>query len=91
VEADATFITLQNRGKKKKEKMEVKLGVGYTGKEPRYKSGKSKRLKEKFTLVGIGKDFMEKLSLLAEERLSLQSKKDPLRRRWRSLDNLGSR
>ncbi|GAG75109.1 unnamed protein product, partial [marine sediment metagenome] len=36
VEADATFITLQNRGKKKKEKMEVKLGVGYTGKEPRY-------------------------------------------------------
>ena len=75
VEADATFITLQNRGKKKKEKMEVKLGVGYTGKEPRYKSGKSKRLKEKFTLVGIGKDFMEKLSLLAEEKLSLSKAK----------------
>lgn len=75
VEADATFITLQNRGKKKKEKMEVKLGVGYTGKEPRYKSGKSKRLKEKFTLVGIGKDFMENLSLLAEEKLSLSKAK----------------
>jgi len=75
VEADATFITLQNRGKKKKEKLEVKLGVGYTGKEPRYKSGKSKRLKEKFTLVGIGKDFMGKLSLLAEEKLSLSKAK----------------
>ena len=40
MEADATYISLQHRGKKKK-KMEVKLGVGYTGKEARYKSGKS--------------------------------------------------
>jgi len=42
LEADATYISLQHRGKKKKEKMEVKAGVGYTGKEARYSSGKSK-------------------------------------------------
>ena len=75
LEADATYISLQHRGKKKKEKMEVKAGVGYTGKEARYSSGKSKRLKEKFTFVGTGKDFMRKLSLLAEERFSLSKVK----------------
>jgi hypothetical protein len=74
VEADATYISLQNRGKKEKGKLEVKLGVGYSGKEARYSSGKSKRLKEKFTFIGTGKDFMEKLSLLAEEKLSLIKK-----------------
>jgi len=75
MEADATFITLQKKGKEKGGKLEVKLGVGYTGKEARYSSGKSKSLKEKFTFVGIGKDFMEKLSLLAEEKLSLSKAK----------------
>jgi hypothetical protein len=75
LEADATYISLQQKGKKKKEKMEVKLGVGYTGKEARYKSGKSKRLKEKFTFIGTGKNFMEKLSLIAEERFSLSKVK----------------
>lgn len=75
MEADATYISLQHRGKKKKEKMEVKVGVDYTGKEARYSSGKSKRLKEKFTFVGTGKNFMERLSLLAEERLSLSKVK----------------
>ena len=75
MEADATYISLQHRGKKKKEKLEVKVGVGYTGKEPRYSSGKSKRLTEKFTFIGTGKDFMRKLSLLAEERLSLSKVK----------------
>ena len=75
MEADATYIGLQNRGKKKKEKMEVKLGVGYTGKEARYSTGKSKKLKEKFTFVGTGKEFMRNLSLLAEERLSLSKVK----------------
>jgi len=75
LEADATYISLQNRGKQEKEKLEVKLGVGYSGKEARYKTGKSKRLKEKFTFIGTGKDFMEKLSLLAEERLSLSKVK----------------
>ncbi len=75
MEVDATYISLQHRGKKKKEKMEIKLGVGYTGKEARYSSGKSKRLTEKFTFIGTGKGFMEKLSLLAEERLSLSKVK----------------
>ena len=51
------------------------MGVGYTGKEARYSSGKSKRLKEKFTFIGTGKDFMEKLSLIAEERFSLSKVK----------------
>jgi len=75
IEADATYISLQHRGKKEKEKLEVKVGVGYTGKEARYSTGKSKRLTEKFTFIGTGKDFMEKLSLLAEERLSLSKVK----------------
>jgi len=75
LEADATYISLQHRGRKEKEKLEVKVGVGYTGKEARYTSGKSKRLKEKFTFIGIGKDFMEKLSLVAEGRLSLSKAK----------------
>jgi hypothetical protein len=75
LEADATYISLQNRGKKEKEKLEVKLGVGYTGKEARYKTGESKRLTEKFTFIGTGKDFMRNLSLLAEERLSLSKVK----------------
>jgi hypothetical protein len=73
LEADATYIRLQNRGKK--EKLEVKLGVGYIGKEARYSTGKSKRLTEKFTYIGTGKDFMRNLSLLAEERLSLSKVK----------------
>jgi len=75
MEADATYISLQHRGKKKKGKLEVKAGVGYTGKEARYKTGKSKKLKEKFTFIGTGKGFMERLSLLAEERLSLSKVK----------------
>jgi hypothetical protein len=78
VEADATFISLQKKGKEKGGKLEVKVGVGYTGKEARYSTGKSKRLKEKFTFVGTGKDFMEKLSLIAEERLSLSKVKKVL-------------
>jgi len=75
IEADATYITLQKKGKEKGGKLEVKLGVGYTGKEARYSTGKSKKLKEKFTFVGTGKEFMRNLSLLAEERLSLSKVK----------------
>jgi hypothetical protein len=75
LEADATFITLQKKGQEKGGKLEVKLGIGYSGKEDRYSSGKSKRLTEKFTFVGMGKDFMEKLSLIAEEKLSLSKAK----------------
>ena len=75
LEADATYITLQKKGKEKGGKLEIKAGVGYTGKEARYSTGKSKRLKEKFTFTGIGKNFMENFSLLAEERLSLSKVK----------------
>jgi len=75
IEADATYISLQHKGKKKKEKMEVKVGVGYSGKGARYKTGKSKRLKKKFTFIGTGKDFMRNLSLQAESRLSLSKVK----------------
>jgi hypothetical protein len=54
--------------------MEVKLCVGYTGKEAHNKTGKSKRLKNKFVLIDIGKydkKFMEELSLIAESKFSL--------------------
>ena len=73
-EADATYIKLQKPEKAKK--MEVKIGIGYTGKENRYHSGPSQRLKEKFVHLGTGRDFMYNFSLKAEEELNLsQSKK----------------
>lgn len=72
LEADATYLTLQQQGKKK---LEVKIGVGYTGKELRYTTGQSKRLKEKFTFIGTGRHFMENLSLQAEAKLSLSQVK----------------
>jgi hypothetical protein len=81
LEADATYITLQKKGKERGGKIEVKVGVGYTGKEARYASGKSQRLKNKFTFVDLGeqgKEFMEKLSLIAEEKLSLSRVKNLL-------------
>ena len=75
LEADATYISLQKKGKERGGKLEVKVGVGYSGKEARYKTGKSKRLTEKFTFIGTGKDFMRNLSLQAESRLSLSKVK----------------
>jgi len=73
-EADATYIKLQKPEKAKK--LEVKIGIGYTGKENRYHSGNSQRLKEKFVYTGTGRDFMYNFSLKAEEELNLsQSKK----------------
>jgi len=68
-EADATYIKLQKPEKEKK--LEVKIGIGYTGKENRYHSGNSQRLKEKFVYLGIGKNFMHSFSLKAEQELSL--------------------
>ncbi|MBA7538900.1 ISLre2 family transposase ISCde3 [subsurface metagenome] len=81
MEADETYITLQKKGKGKGGKLAVKLGIGYTGKEDRYSTGKSKRLKGKFIFADIGKfgkQFMEELSLLAEEKLSLSKAKNVL-------------
>ena len=73
-EVDATYIKLQKPEKDKK--LEVKIGIGYTGKESRYHSGNSQRLKEKFVYLGTGRDFMHSFSLKAEEELNLsQSQK----------------
>lgn len=49
----------------------MKIGIGYHGKEARYRSGSSQRLKEKFVYLGTGKSFMYSFSLKAEEELSL--------------------
>lgn len=61
--------------RRKRHSIEVKLAIGYTDKVKRYKSGhgKSLRLKDKFTYTSIenGRIFMEKLSLIAEKKLSL--------------------
>ena len=85
-EADATGIRLQKRkkgkvsGKKRNKKhAEVKLGIGYTGRETRYKSGEGsgKRLVRKFVHVSMEgrKRFMEEFSLMAERRLNLSGAK----------------
>ena len=72
-EADATYIKLQKP--EKDQKLEVKIGIGYTGKEKRYSSGPSQRLVEKFIYLGTGRDFMYHFSLKAEEELSLSQSK----------------
>jgi hypothetical protein len=72
-EADATYIKLQKPEKEKK--LEVKIGIGYTGKENRYHSGNSQRLKEKFVYTGTGKNFMYNFSLKAEEELNFSQSK----------------
>ena len=65
--------------RRKKRSIEVKLAIGYTDKIKRYRSGhgKSLSLKDKFTYASIesGKVFMEKLSLIAEKKLSLSKVK----------------
>jgi len=68
-EVDATYIKLQRPEKDKK--LEVKIGIGYHGKENRYHSGPSQRLKEKFIYLGTGRNFMYNFSLKAEEEMSL--------------------
>jgi len=73
-EADSTMIKLQKPEKEKK--LEVKIGIGYHGKENRYHSGPSQRLREKFVYLGTGQDFMYQFSLKAEEEMALsQSQK----------------
>ena len=86
LEADSAFIRLQSSHKRKKvsqprkrRSIEVKLAIGYTDKVKRYESGRGKslKLKNKFTYTSIesGKIFMEKLSLIAEKKLSLSKVK----------------
>ena len=73
-EADATYIKLQKPEKDKK--LEVKIGIGYTGKENRYHSGPSQRLSEKFVHLGAGRDFLYHFSLKAEEQMSLSQSQE---------------
>ena len=76
-ETDATYIRKQNKGKKKgrkKRHLEVKAGIGYTGKEPRYKKGKrkAKKLSQKIVYVDIRakrNEFLDRFSCLSESRL----------------------
>lgn len=89
VETDSTYLKLQRSKKRKKgrkqdkrarrKSLEVKLGVGYTGKVPRYNEGAriAKRLENKFSFCDIapGPRFMEDLSLVAEKRLGLSQAK----------------
>lgn len=74
-ETDSTYIRKQNKTKKKSRKkrhLEVKLGIGYTGKEPRYKGGrkKSKKLSQRIVYADIKADrneFLDKFSCLSEK------------------------
>lgn len=82
-ETDATYIRKQQRGRKpgrKKRHFEVKLGLNYTGKEGRYKTGKGKsqRLKKKSIYAGIRpgrKRFLENLSFISERDYGVSAAK----------------
>ncbi len=54
----------------------MKIGIGYRGKEKRYYTGPSQRLKEKFIYTGTGKDFMYHFSLKGEEELALSQSQE---------------
>lgn len=89
VEADSTYLKLQRSKKRKnshrgckrthRRSLEVKLGVGYTGKASRYPEGAriAQSLQNKFSFCDItqGTQFMENLSLVAEKRLALSQTK----------------
>ena len=83
-EMDTTYIRKQNKNSKKGRKrrhLEVKLGVAYTGKEPRYKEGqrKSKKLSQRLVYADIKADrneFMDKFSCLSEKQFGLSSVKE---------------
>ncbi|MFH1641004.1 MAG: ISLre2 family transposase [Candidatus Omnitrophota bacterium] len=83
-ETDATYIRKQNKKKKKgrkKRHLEVKLGVGYTGKEPRYKGGKkkSRKLRQRIVYADIKADrneFLDKFSCISEKEFGLSGVKE---------------
>lgn len=71
---------LRTKGRRRRQRsIEVKLGIGYTDKIKRYNTGLGKglKLKDKFTYTSIenGKTFMERLSLIAEKKLSISKAK----------------
>ena len=88
LEADSAFIRAQRRHKTKKHSkskrrkrrsLEIKLGIGYTGRINRYQEGAriAQALENKFVHADItsGPKFMEDLSLIAEKRLALSQTK----------------
>ena len=85
-EVDATYIRKQNKGPsgvlrtsfsrrkrgRKKRHLEVKVGIGYTGKEPRYNKGKrqTKKLSQKIVYTDIRAkrhEFLDRFSCLSEK------------------------
>jgi len=89
IETDEAYIRLQRRKKRKKQvrqrkrkrrSLAIKMGIGYTGRESRYGSGRkiAQRLTEKFVYVsmGNGRRFMENLSLIAEKKVTLSAVKN---------------
>lgn len=83
-ETDATYIRKQNKIKEKGRKnrhLEVKLGVCYTGKEPRYNGGKkeSRKLSQRIVYADIKVDrneFMDRFSCISEKEFGLSAVKE---------------
>lgn len=84
LEADSVFVrkqrsrkrkTASGHLKRKRRSIEIKLGIGYTGRTDRYESGAriAQTLENKFVYSGIGSGpgFMEDLSLIAEKKLAI--------------------
>jgi len=78
-ETDATYIRKQNKGRKKgckQRHLEVKLGLGYTGKEARYDSGKqkSKKLSQRLVYADIKasrNEFLDRFSCISEKEFAV--------------------
>ena len=87
LETDSAFVRFQHRQKRKRSQktrrkrksIEIKLGIGYTGKESRYVGGArlAMALQNKLFHVDVtsGTKFMEHLSLIAEKKLCLSQVK----------------
>ncbi len=73
------YILRTKHRPRKQKSIEVKLAIGYRDKMKRYRNGRGNglKLKDKFTYVqiGDGKRFMEKLSFIAEKKLSISKAK----------------
>jgi hypothetical protein len=88
LEADSVFVRKQRTRKRKtasklfrrkRRSIEIKLGIGYTGRTNRYQGGArlAQSLDNKFihSGVGSGSGFMEDLSLIAEKKLAISKAK----------------
>lgn len=83
-ETDATYIRKQNKGRKrgcKKRHLEVKLGIGYTGKAARYNGGKrkAKKLSQRIVYADIRAkrdEFLDRFSCISEKEFGLSAVKE---------------